>query len=437
MVAIITKRRWDGRGPDEKVEERSTKARRSEEETVDLKTAQQKLNASPSQGKGDILPGRWDESGATEDMRRQRAIFYRQAYRMTPDHFWRLYQLLSPHMKSETKQAPVRLSAALRHFAGGDSASDHGIFDPAVLEEHIWEVVEAVNRCEELNIEFPSSKESQREIAACFEFLKSDIGLNSCAGVVGSMLVWIEEPKGQDSSSSSSTEYFNEGKGRHGMHLQAVFDHDGRFLDVSLRPGSVSDVAAFEESDIHSKVEEGNFLAEGLALFGGESYSPCPRVVTPLPQAEGSKPKEDFNFFQRQFSSLAEISFTTLLQRWGVLRRALTGKLRTNKQRDLITALCKLHNFCLDDTEPMLSSLTKDLVHGLTQGSLFIGDMTNCCLLNCGNNDVEVQLKDGEIFPKQGTARTIEENLIDLTEEMATSPDSTALRRRISLSGLI
>lgn len=399
----------------------------------------------------EILPGNI-YAAANDEVRRQRAIFYRQAYRMTPDHFWRLHNVLLPHMKDDAeagdggvgeqkdkvgsqgcngkkprRTAAFRLSAALRHFAGGDSESDHCMVPGSGedIEDYVREVVDAVHECRHFDLEYPACHRIQREIAACFEFLKSDVGLASCAGAVGSMLVWTEEP------ATGAGYYRSESKGRHGLHLQGVCDHEGRFLDVSVRPGSASDVAAFEESDMYEKATEEGHIAEGLALYGGEHYAPCPAIMTPLPaQGQGqegqdgspsttSELREGFNFFQKQLSSQADAAFTSLLQRWGLLRRPLPSAMGTDRQRSLVVALCKLHNFCLADTEPMLSSLTKDLIHGLTRGSLFVGDMSSCVLLSCGNGGDGKDEEPQEM--KQGAAKAAEAHLLALVKERAAS----------------
>jgi len=106
------------------------------------------------------------ESAAAEesgDEIRRIAISHRQAYRMTPDHFWRLYRAVSPHMKDdddtavddskigrEHRSRAFRLSVALRHYAGGNSASDHGIAECEV-DDCALEVADAVNECRDFD----------------------------------------------------------------------------------------------------------------------------------------------------------------------------------------------------------------------------------------------------------------------------------------------
>jgi hypothetical protein len=96
--------------------------------------------------------------------------YVRRAYRMTEASFWELHALLKPLMGSTRRRAggrhkkhrnggtnglissEIRLSAAIRYFAGGrpdDIAISHGIAHSEVFVS-CWKVVDAVNNCREL-----------------------------------------------------------------------------------------------------------------------------------------------------------------------------------------------------------------------------------------------------------------------------------------------
>lgn len=316
---------------------------------------------------------------AAQDFQAHHGVYYRQAYRMTPDHFWRLYNMLSPHLNQDDDNDAFRISVAVRYFAGGDSAVDHGITDEKTVDDCVWEIVKAIHKCKELDFEFPSHSR-QREIAVCFELLKSDIKFSSCAGAVGSMLLWTDKPETEDSQ-----DYYCAQKKRYGHNMQAICDHNNRFLEVNMdSPGATSDFVAFNKTEISKKIRSEGLLANGLALYGEESYSPCPHVVTPF-QGEITTLKTDFNYFQKQLSSQIGSAFTQLLQRWAILRRPLPARYGPDRQRSLGLALCKLHNYCLEDTEPMLLGLARDLVYGLDHGAfLIVSNTKECELSSCG-----------------------------------------------------
>ena len=333
---------------------------------------------------------------------RLQAVYYRQAYRMTPNHFWKLYHLLSPHLPSSSPGGDgvaLTLSSALRYFAGGDSAADHNLPDFAAVERHVWQVVDAIHACEQLKVDFPASHTEQLEIAAGFEMIKSDVGIAACAGSLGSMLVWTEKPGDparpvEDSSSDFASSHFNLQHNKYGLQLQAVSDHDGRFLHVSLdHPGSTSDFVAFNKSELCRQLQTEGFLVPGLALFAKESYAPCPCVVTPFTGGTIPKVEQESNKHHQQLSESVDAALVALLRRWSVLRRPLPRRFGLAKQRALVLALAKLHNFCLEDNEPMLPGLAKDLVYGFDHGAFFLRDSdgAKCELIGCGSSAGELK----------------------------------------------
>ena len=90
----------------------------------------------------------------------------RKSYRMHVESFHKLHKLLfkTDEVKKQRGAPPnghilksSRLSMALRWFAGGDKmdiAPHHGVGFDEVMRS-VWEVVEAVNSCDELQMKFP------------------------------------------------------------------------------------------------------------------------------------------------------------------------------------------------------------------------------------------------------------------------------------------
>ena len=95
---------------------------------------------------------------------------------MSEESFWELHNLLYPFMKrpkSDQKKhcngaknglitVAIRLSSALRYFAGGrpeDVSLVHGISHTEVFNS-VWQVVDAVNTCPALDFCFPETHES-------------------------------------------------------------------------------------------------------------------------------------------------------------------------------------------------------------------------------------------------------------------------------------
>ena len=145
-------------------------------------------------------------------------MYTRRSYRMDSISFWALHKKLRPHLKGRIRPAsssskkkhrnaavngiipsPTRLSIALRYFAGGSSydiSLTHGVSHTEVFNS-VWLVVQAVNKCSELDIKFPSDHAKQREIATGFAS-KSAACFEMCAGAIDGILIWIEKPSVKD-----------------------------------------------------------------------------------------------------------------------------------------------------------------------------------------------------------------------------------------------
>ena len=147
----------------------------------------------------------------------------RRAYRMKRDSFFALFRVLVPHMKGskgsrkKSGTGPTRrerkydgatngiipktsrLSMALRWFAGGsvwDIALVHGVSVSEVYES-VWIIVDAVNACSSLRLQFPQTHEKQQEAAR--EFYKiSKAGFETCVGALYGVLIWTERPTEED-----------------------------------------------------------------------------------------------------------------------------------------------------------------------------------------------------------------------------------------------
>ena len=100
--------------------------------------------------------------------------YFRRSYRMKIESFYQLYNILEEGLQMEFGKSKyncdktrnkkgyridlkLRLSAAVRYFAGGDPLDimlSHGISHSSVYNS-IWGVVDAVNKCDKLKFAFP------------------------------------------------------------------------------------------------------------------------------------------------------------------------------------------------------------------------------------------------------------------------------------------
>jgi DDE superfamily endonuclease len=246
---------------------------------------------------------------------------------------------------------PIRLSCAIRYFAGGrpeDIALVHGISHTEVYHS-VWMVVDAVNECLELAFSFPEDHDKQRAIVEGFKS-KSQVGFDNCVGAIDGLLVWTERFSDEECRwvGVGPKKFFCGRKHKFGLNMQGTCDAENSFLDVSIiHPASTSDFLAFSTSSLYHKVEQKDFLAPGLCLFGDAAYMNCKYFVAPYRNVSlGSK--DDFNFYHLQLRIRIECAFGQLVARWGLLCRALPAQLGLWKTTSLVIALCRLQNYCID-----------------------------------------------------------------------------------------
>ena len=129
----------------------------------------------------------------------------RRSYRMQEATFWKLNSLLLPYLPKQRKRkrgwtpngaitSAIKLSMAICYFAGAsphDLMSSHGIGYNNICNG-VWDVVDAVNLCPQLQLKFPGYDEQHR-ISSRFRS-KSDVGFDNCVGCVDGILIWIAKP---------------------------------------------------------------------------------------------------------------------------------------------------------------------------------------------------------------------------------------------------
>lgn len=147
--------------------------------------------------------------------------------------------------------------------------------------------------------------------------------------------------------------------------MQAVCDHEGRFLEMWIKhPASSSDFLTFVRSDFHHMISQPGFLADELVLFGDNAYVTTDYLVSPYKNARDAF-HDSFNYFHSQLRINIERAFGILVNRWGVLKKPLPATFTILKQMALALCLCRLHNYCMGDLE-VLDQLPQDLRGGIS-----------------------------------------------------------------------
>ena len=318
---------------------------------------------------------------------------FRRKYRMDKEAFWLLLNIVSPHMPEtgENKEiggvpnGPIthgsRLSMALRYFAGGDPldiAEVHGVNEDEPLKS-VWVVVDAIHASSQLDIKFPETYTAQAKCVKGFKS-KSSINIDCCLGAIDGMLVWMNKPTISDQASIGfgPSKFFCGRKMKYGLNMMGVCDSMRRFIWVEINmPGAASDFYAFDQSSLKKKLEREGFLRPGYCLFGDNAYVNAPYMCTPWRIVSGG-PKDAMNFFHSSLRICIECAFGILVHRWGILRKPMPSNISVQKISSLVLALCKLHNFCIENTTVGVECPEdSDILNIAVQGGLFLPRMDN------------------------------------------------------------
>ena len=246
----------------------------------------------------------------------------------------------------------IHLACALRYFAGGsylDIMLSHGT-GKTDLYRSIWAVVHATNVCTLLQFSFPTTSAQCESIASEFSH-RSKAGFRNCIGCIDGMLVWTEKPSKKQCMEVGVDDgkFYCGRKGKFGLNLQAVCNARPRFTYILLQhPASASDYLAFITSSLYGQLMEGEGIPQGYCLYGDNAYVNESYMAVPF-QATVNGPKDSYNFYHSQVRINIECSFGILTNRWRLLKSPLSSKISISRINALISCLCKLHNFCIDN----------------------------------------------------------------------------------------
>jgi hypothetical protein len=78
--------------------------------------------------------------------------------------------------------------------------------------------------------------------------------------------------------------------------------------------------------------------------------------------------KDTFNFFHSSLRIYIECAFGMLVHQWGLLRKAMPMNITVSKTSSLILCLCKLHNFCIRESDNIAQPLAGDVINIANDG---------------------------------------------------------------------
>ena len=267
----------------------------------------------------------------------------------SPSSINQLYSFYIPNSEISTE---IRLVTALRYFAGGfylDISISHGISKTDVYRS-VWAVVHATNISTSFQFRFPTTSKECKSMAYDFTF-RSKAGFDNCVGCIDGMLLWMEKPfqKHCEKVGVDSGKFYCGRKGKFGSNMQGVCDARRCFTYISVQhPALASDYLTFVTSSLYQKLTEGTGLPDGYCLYGDNAYANEMYMAVPFPNTS-SGPKDAYNYYQSQVRINIECAFGVLTNRWHLLKSPLSANIPINHMNALLSCLCKIHNFCIDN----------------------------------------------------------------------------------------
>ena len=178
----------------------------------------------------------------TQVFRELGPTYFRRSFRMSWLNYRKLFNTIKNDLytelnspKEDRNYAPngpisltVRLAAAIRFWAGGDPYDISVMFGISHTDvfKSVNTACEAINKCDELKIVFPSSHNEQRKIVEGFK-AKSEVDFDCCVGCIDGLLIWMHKPSKEECKEIGvdETKFFCGRKHKYGLNLQAICDH--------------------------------------------------------------------------------------------------------------------------------------------------------------------------------------------------------------------
>ena len=306
---------------------------------------------------------------------------FRRGYRMTKPSFYKLHGILKPllvkefYPESGGKRDPetndyliktdIRLSIAIGIFAGGrafDVMQIHGVSYYSVWLS-VWGVIDAINQCDELAFSFPDYAE-QDVISQGFQSM-SGASFDCVIGAIDGILIWMLKPtkKWCNKINCHEKNWKCFRKDKFGFNMQAICDHRLKFYWIDIQwPGSTSDFMAWFTSSLYHELDDANKgkIKPGKTFVGDNAYMKKSFMAIPVKAVSGPLigTEDNYNFFQSQVRITIERAFGVLVHRWSILRAPLTVPIC--KVCPLVNALCRLHNYCIDEKEEAMQADDND-----------------------------------------------------------------------------
>ncbi|KAJ0023721.1 hypothetical protein NQD34_003620 [Periophthalmus magnuspinnatus] len=190
-------------------------------------------------------------------------------------------------------------------------------------------------------IHLPNSDEDLEAVTRGFAELARHRAFKRAAGAIDGCHVRIKPPSGLDG------QYYRNGKPFPSIILQAVCDHQCRFIDTYVGwPGSVHNATVLRHSPLYQR---GLYPPPGHFILADGGY-PCLQhplpLITPYKQPVQGVGAQRFNFHHSKAHSVIECAFSMMKTRFRAIFFQVL-EIHHSFAPLVITACAVLHNICL------------------------------------------------------------------------------------------
>jgi hypothetical protein len=205
---------------------------------------------------------------------------------------------------------------------------------------------------------FDIRNERQMRELADGMFVRSGCKMPGCIGALDGMAVRITRPTTKDTAYPQS--YLNR-KGFYNMNLQAIADCNRKIVWWNIKTfGSTHDNMAWSVTPLAQDLALVG-LPFGLWIAGDDAYASCEYLLSPysIQASREDNSKDNFNFYQSRCRINVECAFGILVEKFGVLRRPQSGRLKHTTK--VVSVCIKLHNLGVDNGVYRVMPITRDL----------------------------------------------------------------------------
>ena len=278
-------------------------------------------------------------------------------YRMSYDAFTLLLDLLRPDITCDIIKSlnscdePIYpelvLASGLRWLGGGSYLDQKDVYSFSRSSYYrIQDIfLDAVLKCEELDIRFPDTAEELESVRVRFESKSTNRVIQGCVGAIDGLLARINCPS-VDECNGNPRAYHSGHYNAYGLNVQAICDSRLRFLFFAVaKPGGSSDLRAHEGLSIQEIIEN---LPDGIYVLGDAAYMLSEHVIVPFTGGDRMDPSKDtYNYYLSQLRIRIEMAFGLLCTKWEVLQKNLKCSLAKNSK--MVEACARLHNFVIEE----------------------------------------------------------------------------------------